>query len=252
MLPFVCRGRGRCGAVFAPFDTYGSGDRATQRPGFLRGSGRVSGPASAAWSTSPRAWLRRTVLRARWVAVVDSRTGLRARGGALFGSNQRPSARAREHGVRVDVVNEPARCRSTPCARTVAPRRPAAPALILRAGLRRWCRGTGDVLRGAPRQRSWPATSCCAPIVPTTGWGLHDRHRTCAPPIMIDTPSAKKRAWRAPRTWVPAPRSLGSVRLAELRRRAVRHTVYAHTSRMVAAARRAANAPTASARASAS
>jgi len=252
MLPFVCRGSGPLRRAYSlPFDTYGG-------PVTARPNGPVSferaveslGPASAR-VVDFAARMASSNGAARQVSshVVDLSDGYEHVAARYSDSNQRLIRQAREHGVRIDVVNEPAPLRAFYAMhlRTVA-RYGARPlprsffdavfASLVPAGLATFyaARHGSDIVAGnlvlRHRDRSYDWM-----------WVYDDRHlHLRATNLMIDH-AIREEAERGARLLnlgaSPNDR-LGSVRFKQSFGAApFDYTVYAHTSRMVAAARRA-------------
>lgn len=251
MLPFVCRGRGPLRRAYSlPFDTYGG--PVTARP---------NGPVSFERAVEPLGHASARVVdfaarmassngsaRKVWSHVVDLSGGYESAAAQYSDSNQRLIRQARERGVRVDVVEDAAPLRAFYAMhlRTVA-RYGARPlpraffdavfASLVPAGLATFyaARHGNDVVAGnlvlRHRDRSYDWM-----------WVYDDRHlHLRATNLMIDS-AIRDEAARGARLLnlgaSPNDR-LGSVRFKQSFGAApFDYTVYAHTGRLVAAARR--------------
>ncbi len=252
MLPFVCRGRGPLRRAYSlPFDTYGG--PVTARPNGPVSFERVVEPLGRASARvvdfGARMASSNGAARKMWSHVVDLSKGYDHAAARYSDSNQRLLRQAREHGVRVDVVDDAALVRAFYAMhlRTVArygarplPRAffdavfaSLVPKELATFYVARHANGVvaGNlVLRHRDRSYDWM-------------WVYDDRHlHLRATNLMIDR-AIRDEAARGARLLnlgaSPNDR-LGSVRFKQSFGAApFDYTVYAHTGRMVAAARRA-------------
>jgi GNAT acetyltransferase-like protein len=251
MVPFVCRGRGALRRAYSlPFDTYGGPVTArTHGPVSFESTVEPLGHASArvvdfaARMASSNGAARRATSH-----VVDLSRGYEAVAARYSESNQRLIRQAREHGVRIDVIEDPAHVRAFHALhlRTVArySARPlpraffeAAFASLVPGGLATFylARHEGRVVAGnlvlRHRDRSFDWM-----------WVYDDRHlQLRATNLMIDRAlrDEAERGSRELNLGASPNERLGSVRFKQsFGAEPFDYTVYAHTGRLVAAARR--------------
>ena len=251
MVPFVCRGRGALRRAYSlPFDTYGGPVTA-----------HANGPVSFEHAVAPlgTATARVVDFAARMASsngaarratshVVDLSRGYEAAAARYSESNQRLIRQSREHGVVIDVVEDAAQVRAFHALhlRTVArySARPlphaffeAAFASLVPAGLATFylARHEGRVVAGNLVLRHRASSFDWM-------WVYDDRHlQLRATNLMIDR-AIRDEAARGSRELnlgASPNERLGSVRFKQsFGADPVTYTVYAHTGRLVAAARR--------------
>ncbi len=251
MVPFVCRGRGALRRAYSlPFDTYGgpvtahaNGPVSFERTVAPLGNASARVVDFAARMASSNGAARRVTSH-----VVDLSQGYAAAAARYSESNQRLIRQARDHGVRIDIVDDAAQVRAFHALhlRTVArySARPlpraffdAAFASLVPAGLATFYLARHDdrvvagnlVLRHRSNSFDWM-------------WVYDDRHlQLRATNLMIDR-AIRDEAARGSRELnlgASPNERLGSVRFKQsFGAEPFDYTVYAHTGRLVAAARR--------------